>query len=122
MKTAPKWVIIIAVLMAAALPAETQETTKKRELRKPGFIFLELGTQRVAEYVDYFHTVLGYDITHQEPGYATLQSDVAQLLLMDPPAGPKVIRSTVRPPAAGKASALRLAWSWPIWTRPTPRP
>jgi hypothetical protein len=78
-----------AVLLAAALPAVTQETVKKRELRRPGFIFLELGTQHVAEYVEYFRTVVGFELIQQQQGFATLESSVAQLLLMDPRGWPK---------------------------------
>src|SRR5580704_9683724 len=89
MRPVPKLIVVVAVLVAAALPAATEETSKKPELRKPGFIFLELGTQRVPEYVEYFRTVLGYEVVHQEQGYASLESNLAQLLLMDPRGWPK---------------------------------
>jgi len=89
MKPTIRWIFAVAILLAVALPAATQEKVKKAELRKPGFIFLELGTQRVVEYVDYFRTVLGYEVIHQEQGYASLESSVAQLLLMDPRGWPK---------------------------------
>jgi hypothetical protein len=89
MKPIPNLLVMAIVLLAAALPAVTQEAAKKRELRKPGFIFLELGTQRVAEYADYFRTVVGFELIHQEQGYAELESSVAQLLLMDPRGWPK---------------------------------
>jgi hypothetical protein len=89
MKPIPTSMMLAVAILAVALPAATQEPAKKPELRKPGFIFLELGTQRVAEYADYFHSVLGYDVIHQEPGYATLETDRAQLLLMDPRGWPK---------------------------------
>jgi lactoylglutathione lyase len=89
MKPMPNLIVVLVVLLAAALPAVTQEAAKKTELRKPGFIFLELGTQRVSEYVEYFRTVLGYEVVHQEQGYASMESNLAQLLLMDPRGWPK---------------------------------
>ena len=89
MKLMPNLLVMAVVLLAAALPAVTQETAKRLELRKPGFIFLELGTQHVAEYADYFRTVVGFELIHQEQGYATLESNLAQLLLMDPRGWPK---------------------------------
>ena len=89
MKPTRNLIVVAAVLLAAALPAATEETAKKRELRQPGFIFLELGTQHVADYVNYFRTVVGFELIHQEQGYAELESNRAQLLLMDPRGWPK---------------------------------
>ncbi len=39
--------------------------------------------------MEYFRTVLGYEVMHQEQGYASLESKLAQLLLMDPRGWPK---------------------------------
>lgn len=53
-------------------------------LRKPGFVFMELGTTRVDEYLSYFETVADFKLTWRQPGYLVAQSDHAELSFIDP--------------------------------------
>ncbi|HEX4130900.1 MAG TPA: hypothetical protein VHZ24_12730 [Pirellulales bacterium] len=54
------------------------------ELRRPGFVFLELGTPHVDEYAAYFQAVAGFHKTSGDKGFTTLESDVAQIMVMHP--------------------------------------
>ena len=96
MKNAPVWVATVALLLAAGLsgvaqdtankPAETKRVAadKPPSLRKPGFIFVELGTQKIDDYISFFEDVAEFKLVHHENGYADMMSDHAQLMFMDP--------------------------------------
>ncbi len=81
------------LMWAAALPAPAADAPappKTPELRKPGFIFLELNTRRREEYAAFFEAAMGFHIKSQGPKFIELETDIAQILLNDPdglPAG-----------------------------------
>jgi lactoylglutathione lyase len=53
-------------------------------LRKPGFVFMELGTTRGEEYFSFFEAVAGFRIMQRQPGYIVARSDLAELSFIDP--------------------------------------
>jgi len=53
-------------------------------LRKPGFIFMELGTTHVEEYVSFFESVADFKVMSRKPGYIVARSDLAELTFIDP--------------------------------------
>ena len=66
------------------------EVPKTPELRKPGFIFLELNTRKRDEYVAFFESVMGFKVKSRGEHFVELETETAQLLLNDPddlPAG-----------------------------------
>ena len=61
-----------------------QPVTHAPSLRKPGFVFMELGTTRTEEYLTYFEAVADFKLTWRQPGYLVAQSDHAELSFIDP--------------------------------------
>jgi hypothetical protein len=53
-------------------------------LRKPGFVFMELSTTRVEEYLTYFESVADFKPMRHDPGYVQARSDYAELTFIDP--------------------------------------
>jgi lactoylglutathione lyase len=53
-------------------------------LRKPGFIFMELGTTHVEDYFSFFESVADFKILSRKPGYLVAHSDLAELTFIDP--------------------------------------
>jgi hypothetical protein len=53
-------------------------------LRKPGFMFMELGTERVDDYFSFFASVAGFRLTRRMPGYIDSRSDLAELTFVAP--------------------------------------
>jgi catechol 2,3-dioxygenase-like lactoylglutathione lyase family enzyme len=104
MKAAPALTIVLACLMAETLAAPSQDAAKpgpagpdvkagvppgddaakSPELRRPGFVFLELGTRRIDESIAFFQSVAGFRLTRRDGRYAELNTGVAELLLVDP--------------------------------------
>ena len=71
-------------------PKDGAPPAKSPNLRKPGFIFLELNTRKRDEYIAFFTAVMGFKVKSQGPHFVEMETDVAQLLLNDPddlPAG-----------------------------------
>jgi catechol 2,3-dioxygenase-like lactoylglutathione lyase family enzyme len=101
MKPAPILVVTAVWLLARGFSAAPQEAAKPGpgekgaqaappELRRPGFLFLELGTRHLDDYIAFFQSVAGFRLTRREGRYAELNSEVGELLLIDPellPAG-----------------------------------
>lgn len=50
-------------------------------LRKPGFVFVELFTQDLPGYIDFFNTVAGFKLIRKEGTFVQLQSERAEILL-----------------------------------------
>lgn len=86
-------------LVAGALQAKAEDTPKgaaegksspsspaasEPSLRKPGFVFMEFGTQRVEEYVSYFESVANFKVMSRKPGYVQVRSKLAELTFIDP--------------------------------------
>jgi catechol 2,3-dioxygenase-like lactoylglutathione lyase family enzyme len=84
------------LLATAAFPTFSDDTPKrategsdgaalaKPPLRRPGFVFVELGTPRIDDYVAFFQDVAGFRLIRKEPRYAELESEFGELLLFDP--------------------------------------
>ncbi len=74
----------------APKPAEGQPATgtataaKSAELRKPGFIFLQLYTRKIGDYVTFFQNVMGCQVKSRDAHFAALETDVARMLISDP--------------------------------------
>ena len=83
----PATVIWLGILSASLRAADVPKTP---ELRKPGFIFLELNTRKRDEYVAFFENVMGFKVKSRGERFVELETESAQLLLNDPddlPAG-----------------------------------
>ena len=65
-------------------PATTTPVVSAPSLRKPGFVFMELATQRVEDYTEFFGSVADFKVTYQKPGYVQAQSGLAELTFIDP--------------------------------------
>jgi lactoylglutathione lyase len=63
-------------------PANT--AASEQSLRKPGFIFMELGTTHVEEYFTFFESVADFRLMSRQPGYLVARSDLAELTFIDP--------------------------------------
>jgi len=104
MKATPILIATAALLLVQAFPVTPQEASKKGtngqgakaaaagndepartpELRRPGFLFLELGTRRIDDYIAFFQSVAQFRLTRREGRYAEMNSELAELLLIDP--------------------------------------
>src|SRR5579871_6085866 len=95
--------LIVCVAFSGFLTSSAQaaDDAKQPSLRRPGFMFTELGTPLVDEYIDYFQSVAGYKIVQRQVGYASLETGAAQLLLIDPKLLPKG-HPFYEPPPSGK--------------------
>jgi predicted enzyme related to lactoylglutathione lyase len=89
MKTA---VLPLALAFALFTPARSAEekpapqaaARKIPSLRRPGFVFMELNTKHIEEYVAFFGSVMDFRETVRKGRYVVLQTDVAELTIMDP--------------------------------------
>jgi hypothetical protein len=78
-------VIVTFLLLAGVVRVLPQETARPvPELWRPGFVFLELGTTRIDDYITYFESVAGFRLAERQGRFATLNTDLAQLMLIDP--------------------------------------
>ena len=50
-------------------------------MRKPGFVFVELYTQRLEEYASFFQRVCGFTLIREEGDFTELRSPTAMVLL-----------------------------------------
>jgi len=92
------WAAIAGLLSAASLQTHAEEPPKSAtdnksapanpaaepSLRKPGFIFMEFGTQRVEDYVSFFASVADFKEMYRKPGYVEVVSGLAELTFIDP--------------------------------------
>jgi len=91
--TAAGW-LLLASLQAPAddaskSAAETKSdpansTATAPSLRKPGFVFMELGTTHVEEYLSFFESVADFKVMMRKPGYVEACSERAELTFIDP--------------------------------------
>ena len=65
-------------------PGPATPAASAPSLRKPGFIFMELGTTHVEDYFSFFESVADFKLVSREPGYLVAQSDLAELTFIDP--------------------------------------
>ena len=89
------------LLCALVLPAFSEDVPKKDTdganaaantpaLRRPGFIFLELETRKIDDYVAFFKEVMDFKVTERKGQFVSMRTNLAELLLVDPemiPAG-----------------------------------
>jgi hypothetical protein len=75
-------------LRAADPPAGA--ASPRPELRRPGFLFIELVATHVDDYVQFIEAVAGFPVTDRRDRFVTLESDCAEITIMHPdllPAG-----------------------------------
>jgi hypothetical protein len=101
MKPTPILVVTAVLLLARGFSASLQEAGKPGpdekgaqaappELRRPGFVFLELGTKRIDEYIAFFQSVAEFRLSGRQGRFAWMNSERAELMFIDPellPAG-----------------------------------
>jgi lactoylglutathione lyase len=98
-KLIPHISIVAALLSITSLSAFAEDAPKaatdskatpappaasEPSLRKPGFTFMELGTERVDDYFSFFENVAGFRLTRKMPGYIDSRSDLAELTFVAP--------------------------------------
>jgi lactoylglutathione lyase len=86
--------LLLAALLGAhaadpsKAPADKSDSgapaTNTPSLRKPGFVFMELGTTRVDDYLSFFESVADFKLMSRKPGYIEARSDLAELTFIDP--------------------------------------
>jgi catechol 2,3-dioxygenase-like lactoylglutathione lyase family enzyme len=66
-------------------PADARELVEHpaQELRKPGFLFLELNITDYVGHIKFFEDVTGYKLVRNDGGFAILQTDCGEILLND---------------------------------------
>jgi len=64
--------------------ALAKPSASEPSLRKPGFIFMELGTTHVEDYFSFFESVADFKVLSREPGYVVARSDLAELTFIEP--------------------------------------
>jgi hypothetical protein len=74
---------LAALVLPVALPAGGQESAKPHSLCKPGFIFIELVTDRVADYIAFFEKVTDFKVSRNDGDYACLRSELGELVFME---------------------------------------
>jgi hypothetical protein len=67
-----------------AKTAPANPAASEPSLRKPGFIFMELGTTHVEDYFSFFASVADFKLMSRTPGYVVARSDLAELTFIDP--------------------------------------
>jgi hypothetical protein len=70
------------MLRARCLDLQAKEASRSDSLRsKPGFLFLELFTPHVGDYVRFLQTVAGFRLVHEEAGFAELRSEMGEMMV-----------------------------------------
>jgi lactoylglutathione lyase len=64
--------------------AASSGTTSEPSLRKPGFVFMELGTTHVEDYLSFFESVAEFKLMSRKPGYIQARSELAEITFIDP--------------------------------------
>lgn len=79
---------------ATVAPTVTPTEGVEGDLRKPGFLFLELRVRDIAKYPAFLRDVAGYKVVRSEPDFMMLQTDCGEILLgLEPkPADPAAPR------------------------------
>lgn len=75
--------ILIILSNFILMKLQSQKLTNN-DLRKPGFIFVELETRKIDQYIEFFNKVANFKLLRREGNFALLQTNVGQLLLMSP--------------------------------------
>lgn len=91
-------------------PVPVEPVAEDVELRKPGFIFLELGTPRLDEYIAFFESVMEFKLIRHEPDYAEMESRLGQLLLMDPAGLPEGHPFHDKPPGGKRGYGVEMGF------------
>lgn len=77
-------------------PEVDSPTAKGDRLRRPGFLFLELDCHDIADSIDFFREVAGYEINRNDGDFVILRSERGELLLNRRPP-PKTGASGAKP-------------------------
>jgi lactoylglutathione lyase len=75
--------LVLAALLALTFHGSSQAKGIRRHdrLRQPGFVFVELFTQDLPGYIDFFQTVAGFKLIRNEGTFVQLQSEHSEILL-----------------------------------------
>ena len=71
-----------AALVVAGAASAKDEPAKPPSLCKPGFIFIELVTERVGDYITFFEQLTDFKVSRNDGDYACLRNDRAELVFM----------------------------------------
>jgi hypothetical protein len=84
--TGPNWPAFLAFAdrYIKVADAGNGDTARRPPLRRPGFLFLELGTAKIDDYIDFFRDVAEFQLLRREGRYAELETERGELLLIDP--------------------------------------
>ena len=87
MKAAITPAIAVAILMTLGLTGLPQDAAQDKpaqsaSLCRPGFIFIELVTERVTDYLAFFESVSDFEIVRNEDGYAAMKSMLGELVFL----------------------------------------
>jgi lactoylglutathione lyase len=66
---------------ASPNPTDVVAMERQDRLRQPGFVFVELFTQDLSGYIDFFQTVAGFKLKRKEGTFVQLQSERSEILL-----------------------------------------
>lgn len=79
---------LISFLLAFILLYQSQ-SIQNNEKRQPGFLFIELETKEVEQYITFFKKTANFELKRKDSGFALLETTTAQLLLMSPDSLPQ---------------------------------
>ncbi|EKD70534.1 MAG: hypothetical protein ACD_46C00507G0003 [uncultured bacterium] len=81
--------LLIGIIAFPAIANIQKSPEAKKELRKPGFIFVELETKKIDQYIEFFKQVANLKLIRHEKTFSLMESEIGQLLLMNPSELPK---------------------------------
>lgn len=108
--------VALGLLLATLYPSTAEEPAKKespaaktnpgksKSLRQPGFVFLELGTDKVDDYVAFFRAIGGFEPVDLEKDWAWLQSERGDLMF-GPGGG---VPNKGKPPGSARVVGLEI--------------
>jgi hypothetical protein len=74
-------------------PKAVDDTAKKgKQLRQPGFLFVELDCRELADHIAFFKDVAGFEVKRQTGNFVVLLSDRGEILLNGVGGGGKPVR------------------------------
>jgi hypothetical protein len=75
------FLVLVAVANSSMTKAQLSSDEKPVNLRKPGFLFLELNVHELPAHLDFFEKTAGFRVTQKKGNFVTMQSEFGQLLL-----------------------------------------
>jgi lactoylglutathione lyase len=95
---------------ATAPAAPDNSALFKRELRKPGFLFLELNTARTDDYIAFFGAATDFKLKSNQQGFAEMETDIAQIMFMNPAGLPKGHPFYNEPTGSGRGYGVEMGF------------